>query len=172
MRKTLDAIRYLEHAVLEAKGIEGLALRYGICTGRGRGSRTTALGRASCGKRRLPIIGDGAGVWSFVHVDDVATATMGAIERGAPGAYNVVDDEPAAVHDWLPELATAIGAKPPRRIPVWLGRLAAGEAGVSMFTRIRGASNDKAKHDLGWQPIHPSWREGFRSGLGGTRMIR
>ena len=104
-------------------------------------------------KRRLPIIGDGAGVWSFVHVDDVATATMGAIERGAPGAYNVVDDEPAAVHDWLPELATAIGAKPPRRIPVWLGRLAAGEAGVSMFTKIRGASNDKAKHDLGWQLI-------------------
>ena len=117
-------------------------------------------------KRRLPIVGDGAGVWSFVHVDDAATAAIAALERGAPGIYNVGDDEPAPVAEWVPELARAVGAKPPRRVPVWLGRMAAGEVGVSMMTRIRGASNAKAKRELAWQPRYASWREGFRTGLG------
>ncbi|TME30035.1 MAG: NAD(P)-dependent oxidoreductase, partial [Chloroflexi bacterium] len=104
---------------------------------------------------------NGAGVWSFAHVADVASATVAAIERGAPGVYNVCDDEPAPVSVWLPELARAIGAKPPWRVPVWLGRLFAGEAGVSMMTRIRGSSNAKAKRELGWQPEYATWRDGF-----------
>src|SRR5437667_274574 len=112
-------------------------------------------------KRQFPVVGNGAGVWSFAHVADVASATVAAIERGAPGVYNVCDDEPAPVSVWLPELARAIGAKPPWRVPVWLGRLFAGEAGVSMMTRIRGASNAKAKRELGWQPEYATWRDGF-----------
>jgi nucleoside-diphosphate-sugar epimerase len=117
-------------------------------------------------KRALPIIGDGGGVWSFLHVDDAATATAAALERGAPGVYNVADDEPAPVSVWLPELARILGAKPPRHVPTWLGRIAAGEVGVSMMTRIRGMSNEKAKRDLQWKPRFTSWREGFRAMLG------
>jgi nucleoside-diphosphate-sugar epimerase len=117
-------------------------------------------------KRRLPILGDGAGVWSFIHVDDAAAAAIAAIRRGAPGVYNIVDDDPAPVAEWLPELAHVLGAKEPRRLPAWLGRAAAGEVGVSMMTRIRGTSNAKAKRELGWAPRYPSWREGFRTGIG------
>jgi nucleoside-diphosphate-sugar epimerase len=117
-------------------------------------------------KRRLPIVGAGTGVWSFAHIDDVAGATLAAVERGAPGIYNVVDDEPAPVSEWLPVLADAIGAPSPRHVPAWLGRLAAGEAAVAMMTSIRGASNAKAKRELGWALRWPSWREGFRHGLG------
>ena len=116
-------------------------------------------------KRRFPVIGDGQGVWSFVHIDDAAAATANAVERGAPGVYNVVDDEPAPVSEWLPYIAEVLGAKPPHRVPVWLGRLAAGEAVVSMMTKARGSSNAKAKRELGWQPRYPSWRNGFRQGL-------
>jgi nucleoside-diphosphate-sugar epimerase len=105
-------------------------------------------------------------VWSFLHVDDAASATVAAIGRGAPGAYNVADDEPVAVADWLPELARALAAAPPRRVPVWLGRAAAGEVGVSMMTRIRGAANAKARRELDWRPLHATYREGFRDGLG------
>jgi nucleoside-diphosphate-sugar epimerase len=112
-------------------------------------------------KRRFPIVGDGAGVWSLVHIDDAASATIAAIERGEPGIYNIVDDEPAPVSAWLPELARLLGAKPPRRVPVWLGRLAAGDVGVSMMTQIRGTSNAKAKRELGWKLRHPTWRTGF-----------
>ena len=112
-------------------------------------------------KRQLPIIGDGAGVWSFVHVDDAAAATVAAIERGRRGIYNIVDDEPAPASEWLPYLAEALGAKPPRRVPLWLGKLLAGEQAVSMLTETRGASNWKAKRELGWQPRYKSWREGF-----------
>ena len=112
------------------------------------------------------MVGDGGGVWSFVHIDDVADATVAALERGKPGIYNVVDDEPATVSEWLPVLAEALGAGPPRRVPAWVGRLAAGSDGVAMMTEIRGASNAKAKRELGWQPRHPSWREGFRTALG------
>jgi nucleoside-diphosphate-sugar epimerase len=167
-RETLAAIRYLEETVTGAEGLDGLALRYGGFYGPG-----TSLARASrdafqetIRKRRFPIIGGGTGVWSFVHIDDAAAATAAAIERGAPGVYNIVDDDPAPVSEWLPALADAIGAKPPRRLPTWMGRLAAGELGVSLMTQVRGASNAKAKRELGWQPRYPSWRQGFRTGLG------
>jgi nucleoside-diphosphate-sugar epimerase len=104
-------------------------------------------------------------VWSFVHVDDAASATAAALDRGTPGVYNVVDDEPAPVSQWLPYLGEVLGAKQPRRVPAWLGRLATGEVGVSMMTRIRGSTNEKAKRELGWQPRYPSWRHGFRAEL-------
>lgn len=164
-RRSLAAIRYLEDAVLTAEGMEGLALRYGNLYGPGTGFATDGDLAELVRKRRLPIIGDGAGVWSFVHIDDAATAALAAAERGEGGVYNVVDDEPARVSVWLPEYARALGAKPPRLVPAWLGRIAAGDVGVSMMTRIRGASNVRAKRELGWEPQYRSWREGFRSGL-------
>ena len=155
MRETLAAIRHLEGAVTEAGG---LALRYGGFYG-SRNDAQLELVR----KRRFPIVGDGGGIWSFVHLDDAARATALALERGAPGVYNIVDDEPAAVREWLPALAAAIGARPPRRIPRWLARLVAGEAAVVLMTEVRGASNAKAKRELGWTLRYPSWREGFRA---------
>ena len=167
-RRSLDAIVRLERAVLGAPGIEGIALRYGNFYGPGTGLAEDGDVAALVRKRRLPVIGAGTGVWSFVHVDDAATATLAAIDRGASGAYNVADDEPVAVADWLPELARALDAPPPRHVPVWLGRLAAGAVGVSMMTRIRGASNAKAKRELGWRPRYATYREGFRDGLGVT----
>jgi nucleoside-diphosphate-sugar epimerase len=120
-------------------------------------------------KRRLPIIGDGTGVWSFSHIADVAEGTRLAIDGGPAGLYNIVDDEPAEVSVWLPDLARVIGARPPYRVPVWLGRLAAGEVGVRMMTQQRGSSNAKPKRLLGWQPAYSSWRDGFRHGLGPAR---
>jgi nucleoside-diphosphate-sugar epimerase len=162
LRSTLDAIRHVEREVLSAGDMDGVVLRYGGFYGPQSSISPDGEIVTMVRKRRFPIVGDGAGVWSFVHVDDVATATTAAIERGAPGIYNIVDDEPARVADWLPVLAAAAGAKPPRRLPVWLGRLAVGPQGVAMMTSIRGASNAKAKRELGWQLIHPSWREGFR----------
>ena len=164
-RQSLQAIVDLEAAVVGAEGIEGLALRYGNLYGPGTGVAPDGEIAALVRKRRLPIVGDGSGVWSFIHVDDAAAATIAAIDRGAPGAFNIADDEPARVADWLPELARALGAKPPRHVPVWLGRLASGQVGVSMMTRIRGASNAKAKRELGWRPRFPSYRTGFRDGL-------
>ena len=154
MRETLRAIQYLEQRVVDAGG---LVLRYGSLYGPGTSASTEFV--ALVRKRRLPVIGSGAGVWSFCHVEDAAAATVLALERGEPGAYNVVDDDPAPAAEWLPVLATRSGARPPRRVPTWLGRLAVGEAGVSMMTRIHGSSNAKAKRELGWRPIHPSWRE-------------
>jgi nucleoside-diphosphate-sugar epimerase len=162
---TLAAIRHLESAVTGADGIEGLALRYGGFYGPGTSLAEAGQHVELIRKRRFPIVGSGAGVWSFLHIDDAATATLAAVERGAPGVYNVVDDEPAPVSVFLPELAKAIGAKPPRHVPLWVGRIAAGEVGVIMMTEIRGASNAKAKRELGWRPRWASWREGFRSGL-------
>jgi nucleoside-diphosphate-sugar epimerase len=159
MTQTLEAIRYLEREVTHPDGLEGLALRYGSLYG--PGTSTSEEFPELLRKRRMPIIGDGGGVWSFVHVDDAAAATVCAIDRGAPGIYNIVDDDPAPASAWLPYAAEALGAKPPRRVPVWLGRLAAGDTVVSMMTRIRGSSNAKAKAELGWEPRHPSWREGF-----------
>jgi nucleoside-diphosphate-sugar epimerase len=117
-------------------------------------------------RRQFPLIGDGGGVWSFVHIEDAATATAVAVERGRAGIYQIVDDEPAPVREWLPALAEALGAKPPRRLPRWLGRLLAGEAAAVMMTQIRGASNTKAKRELGWTLRYPSWRLGFAKGLG------
>ena len=164
MRRSLQAIRHLESAVLGADGIDGVALRYanlyGPGTGWAEGGELLGLIRG----RKLPVIGDGAGVWSFVHVDDAATATLAAC-HGDAGVYNVADDEPAPAAVWLPALAEAVGAPPPRHVPAWIGRLAAGEAGVSMFTRIRGASNEKARSELGWRPRYATWRTGFREGL-------
>jgi nucleoside-diphosphate-sugar epimerase len=165
LRSTLDAIRHVESSVLNAGNIDGVVLRYGGFYGPQSSISPDGEIVTMVRKRRFPIVGDGAGVWSFVHLDDVATATAAAIERGTPGIYNIVDDEPARVTDWLPVLAAAAGAKPPRHVPVWLGRLAVGPQGVAMMTSIRGASNAKAKRELGWQLIHPSWREGFRSVL-------
>jgi nucleoside-diphosphate-sugar epimerase len=159
-RQSLEAIRFLERAVAEAP-LHGVVLRYGSFYGPGASEPLVDLVR----KRRLPIVGDGGGVWSWIHLDDAAAATVAALERGAPGVYNVVDDEPAPVAEWLPAFAAAVGAKPPRRVPVWLGRLAAGEVGVRMMTEIRGASNAKARAELGWVPRWRSWREGFRHGL-------
>jgi nucleoside-diphosphate-sugar epimerase len=117
-------------------------------------------------KRGFPLVGGGGGVWSFVQIEDAATATAAAVGNGAPGLYNVVDDDPAPVAEWLPALAAAVGAKPPRRVPRWLGRLLAGGAAVTLMTEARGASNAKAKRELGWQLRYPSWRQGFREGLG------
>jgi len=164
--ETLRAIRYLEQAVTSAKDIEGVALRYGNFYGPGTGIALDGDIVAQVRKRRFPIVGDGAGVWSFSHVDDGAAAAIAAMDRGAPGIYNIADDEPAPVAAWLPELAKAVGAKPPRRVPVWVGRLAVGDVGVSMMTQIRGTSNAKAKRELQWTPRFPTYREGFRDGLG------
>ncbi len=162
-RVSLEAIRYLERTVVRASGMTGLALRYGNLYGPGTSDQIAAMIR----KRRVPVVGDGAGVWSFLHVQDAAQATVAAVRRGAAGVYNIVDDEPAPVSEWLPAIAAAIGAKPPWHVPLWLGRLIAGEVGVSMMTQIRGSSNAKAKRELGWQPRWPSWRDGFAAGLGG-----
>ena len=160
MRATLAVIRYLEHAVTSAP-LAGLALRYGSLYGPGSSELFVRMLR----RRQAPLIGNGAGVWSFLHVTDAAAAAVAAVSQGAPGVYNVVDDDPASVAEWLPVAARCAGAKPPWHVPVWLGRLAAGEAGVSMMTQVRGCSNAKAKRELGWKPIWPSWRDGFAHGL-------
>jgi nucleoside-diphosphate-sugar epimerase len=170
--ESLKAIRYLEEAVVEASGLEGIALRYGNFYGPGTGLALDGDIVGLVRKRRFPIVGNGAGVWSFVHMDDAAGAALAAIDHGGRGVYNVVDDEPAPVSAWLPELADAVGAKPPRRVPVWVGRLAAGEVGVSMMTQIRGTSNAKAKRELGWTPRYRSFRDGFRDGLGELAVPR
>jgi nucleoside-diphosphate-sugar epimerase len=164
----LEAILYLEQAVTTIEWGEGLALRYGGFYGPGTGFSLApdAVMAGPIRKRRFPIVGHGDGVWSLIHIEDAAAATAAAVERGRPGIYNVVDDEPAPVKEWLPVLASALGAEPPRRLPHWLGRLAAGEMATLMMTEARGASNAKAKHELGWQPRYGSWREGFAHGLG------
>jgi nucleoside-diphosphate-sugar epimerase len=165
--QTLRAIRHLEEAVTGAEGIEGLVLRYGGFYGPGTSLAVNPDGEqvAMVRKRRLPIIGDGGGIWSLIHIADAALATVAAVERGPAGVYNVADDEPAPVGVIMSELAKVIGVKPPRRIPRWLGRLIAGEGMTIMMTEVRGASNDKAKRELGWKPGYPSWRLGFREGL-------
>jgi 2-alkyl-3-oxoalkanoate reductase len=170
-RRSIQAIRHLEQAVIGADGIEGVVLRYGNFYGPGTSFALDGDLVKLVRKRNLPIVGHGGGVWSFIHMDDAATATIAAI-ASAPGVYNIVDDEPAPVAEWLPDLARAIEAKSPRRVPVWLGRLAIGEVGVSMMTHIRGASNAKAKREIGWTPIYKSWRDGFRTGLGDVPLPR
>jgi nucleoside-diphosphate-sugar epimerase len=160
MRPALDAIRYLERAVTSAP-LAGLALRYGSLYGPGSSDLFVPMLR----RRQVPIIGSGTGVWSWLHVADAAAATVAAVSQGEPGVYNIVDDDPATVAEWLPVAARCAGARPPLRVPGWLGRLAAGEAGLSMMTRVRGCSNAKAKRQLGWTPIWPTWRDGFARGL-------
>ncbi len=161
MRESLRAIRHLEEAVLGADWTDGIVLRYGAFYGPGTSMSPGSEQLEMIRKRKFPVVGDGGGLWSFVHVADAAEATVAAIEHGRRGIYNVVDDEPAPVAEWLPALAHAIGAPRPRQVPRLVGRLFAGEAGAVMMTEIRGASNAKAKRELGWQPEHPSWREGF-----------
>jgi 2-alkyl-3-oxoalkanoate reductase len=163
---SVAAVRQLEEMVTKADGIDGLALRYGFFYGPGTAYASDGSLATMVRKRRFPVLGKGAGVFSFIHIDDAAAATVVAVERGAPGVYNVVDDDPAAVRDWLPAYAEAVGAKPPRRVPAWIGRIAAGKFTAAMSTDLRGASNEKAKRELGWQPHHPSWREGFREAAG------
>jgi 2-alkyl-3-oxoalkanoate reductase len=162
-RRSIEAVGYLERAVTSAGPIEGVALRYGSLYGPGTSmaNEYADLVRA----RKLPLVGDGAGIWSFIHVDDAAMAAVVAAEGGAPGVYNIVDDDPAPVAEWLPYLAECLGARPPRHVPAWIARFAIGEVGVSMMTQVRGASNARARRDLGWEPAWRSWREGFVSGL-------
>ena len=152
-RESQAAMRYLDQAVTDAGGV---ALRYGGFYGAANDGLVEPVR-----KRQFPIVGDGGGISSFIHLDDAAAATVLALERDAAGIYNIVDDDPAPAREWLPVLADALGAKPPRHFPRWLARLFAGDAAVMIGTEARGASNAKAKRELGWTPRHPSWREGF-----------
>ncbi len=156
------AIAYVDKAVpLEAP--EGIVLRYGAFYGPGTGEFLVEMAR----KRQLPVIGGGTGIWSFIEITDAAAATIAAVGHGAPGVYNVVDDDPSPVAEWLPYLAQVAGGKPPLRLPAWLGRLLAGEFVVAQMTTSRGSSNQKARKELGWVPRYPSWREGFRAWVSG-----
>jgi len=161
MRESSAAMCYLEEAVIDAGGI---VLRYGLFYGAANDGLIEPVR-----KRQYPIIGDGGGVASWIHLDDAAAATVLALEHDGPGIFNVVDDDPAPVREWLPVLANALGAAPPRRFPRWLARLLAGEVAVVMGTEGRGASNAEAKRRLGWRPRHPSWREGFVAAYEGVR---
>ncbi|WOX20566.1 NAD(P)-dependent oxidoreductase [Streptomyces solicathayae] len=158
---TLAAIRYLEHAVTSAPGIDGIVLRYGGFYGPGTSIEPGGEQLELVRKCQFPVVGGGGGVWSFTHVADAAGAAVAAVERGAPGIYNIVDDDPARLSEWLPELARLAGAKKPMNVPRWVGRLLAGEFIAMASTEIRGASNAKAKKELDWTPRHPSWRQGF-----------
>ncbi len=161
MRESLAAIRHLEQAVLGARWTEGIVLRYGAFYGPGTSGAPGGEQFELVRRRRFPLVGDGGGVWSFVHIADAAEATVAAVEHGSRGVYNVVDDDPTPVAEWLPALAQELGAKKPMRVPRFVGRLFAGEAGVVMMTELRGASNAKAERELAWRPAHPSWRQGF-----------
>lgn len=156
-RQSLDAMRTMESGVLGAP-LDGIVLRYGNLYGPGAFDAIIAMLR----KRMFPIIGAGAGTWSFLHLEDAAIATADALERLAPGVYNVADDDPAPVREWLPYLASVVGAPQPFRVPVWLGRLLAGDVPVRWMTEARGSSNRKLKAAIGWQPTRASWRQGFR----------
>ena len=161
LRRTLQAILHLENAVTGSANPEGIVLRYGSFYGPDTGMLSGAMIN-QLRRRRVPLIGGGGGRWSFIHVEDAAVATVAAVERGKPGEiYNIVDDDPAEVSEWLPALAALLGARPPIRVPAWLGRLFAGEHLVSMMTEVRAGANAKARQELGWQPAHPSWRQGF-----------
>jgi 2-alkyl-3-oxoalkanoate reductase len=156
------AVRHVEETV-PREAPEGIVLRYGSFYGPGASDFLLDMLR----KRQVPVIGRGTGVWSFIEITDAAAATLAAVDRGAPGLYNVVDDDPAPVAEWLPYLAKVAGAKPPLHVPAWLGRLLAGEFVVAQMTTSRGSSNEKARKELGWEPRYASWREGFRAWAGG-----
>jgi nucleoside-diphosphate-sugar epimerase len=160
--RTLAAIEHVEQTV-PSMAPEGIVLRYGSFYGPGASQVLLDFLR----KRQLPVIGGGTGIWSFIEITDAAAATIAAVDRGAPGVYNVVDSDPAPVADWLPYLASVAGAKPPLRVPAWLGRLLAGEFVVTQMTSARGSSNEKARKGLGWEPRYASWREGFRAWVNG-----
>lgn len=165
VKETVEAILHLEAVTTGTPGLEGLALRYGGFYGSGQTFGKGGAMLEAVVKRQMPIVGGGTGIWSHVHIDDAATATALAVGRGASGLYNIVDDEPAPVSEWLPYLAEVVGARNPRRVPTWLARLIVGEPAVTMMTKIRGSSNAKAKRELGWKLRYPSWRIGFREGL-------
>jgi nucleoside-diphosphate-sugar epimerase len=156
----------LEHQVLGAEGLEGVVLRYGFFYGPGTSYGSGGHQAEETRRRRFPIVGGGDAVFSFVHIEDAAAATVAACERGAPGIYNVCDDEPAPAREWLPVYAEALGAKRPLRVPKLLARIVAGREAVAFATTLRGASNEKAKRELGWQPAYASWRQGFTQALG------
>jgi nucleoside-diphosphate-sugar epimerase len=161
MRESQAAIGHVERAVLGAKRTEGIVLRYGVFYGPGTSLAPGEEQFELIRRRKFPLVGGGGGVWSFIHVSDAAEATVAAIEHGHRGVYNIVDDDPAPVAEWLPALAQQLGAKKPMHVPRFVGRLFAGEAGVMMMTEVRGASNANAKRQLDWRPAHPSWRQGF-----------
>jgi nucleoside-diphosphate-sugar epimerase len=160
--RTLAAIRYVEETVPRLAP-EGIVLRYGSFYGPGASQVLLDFLR----KRQLPVIGAGTGIWSFIEITDAAAATVRAVDQGAPGVYNVVDSDPAPVAEWLPYLAGVAGAKPPLRVPGWLGRLLAGEFVVTQMTSARGSANEKARKEFGWEPCYASWREGFRAWVSG-----
>ena len=164
-RESLKAIVHLESMVLAEKGMRAFVLRYGSFYGPGTSLGPGGSVLEDVRKRRVPIVGGGTAYWSFVHIDDAASATLAAVEANTPGLYNIADDEPAPVSEWLPFLAKTLGARPPRHIPAWLGRMAIGPHGVAMMTAARGASNQKAKSLLPWKLKWPSWRKGFKDGL-------
>jgi len=166
MSPGITATAALERSTLETLGLEGVVLRYGYLYGPGVGSVPGGFEVDEVRRRRYPIVGDGTGIFSMVHVEDAASAAVAAVERGATGIYNVCDDDPAPLAEWLPACAEALGAKPPRRVPVWLANWIAGKQAVGMATRLEGASNEKAKRELGWQLKYPSWRQGFSEALG------
>jgi nucleoside-diphosphate-sugar epimerase len=166
VRQSLKAIRHLETAVSSTPGIDGIVLRYGNFYGPGNALSRTGVIAELIKRRQFPLVGGGTGTWSFIHIDDAAAATAAAVERGRPGTYNITDDEPAPVAEWLPYLAEQLGGPKPLRLPAWLVKPFLGEHGVSLMTTVRGASNVKAKQELGWSPGYASWREGFRAGLG------
>jgi nucleoside-diphosphate-sugar epimerase len=160
-RGVVAAIKYTERAVLDAQWTEGIVLRYGGFYGPGTSIEPGSDQVEAIRKRKFPLVGASQGVWSFIHITDAADATVAALDHGSRGVYNITDDEPARVADWLPALAQEIGAKPPMRVPRFVARMMAGELAVVMMTELRGASNAKAKRELGWQPAHPTWRNGF-----------
>jgi 2-alkyl-3-oxoalkanoate reductase len=166
-KETIAAIRYLEERVVGAQGLDGIVLRFGGFYGPETSLTEGGESVQAIRKRAFPVVGDGAGMTSFVHIEDAARATLLAIERGRRGLYNIVDDDPAPVSAWLPYVAEVLGAKPPRHVPLWLGKLVAGEQLATMMTEGRGASNAKAKRELGWQLLYPSWRQGFVASLTG-----
>jgi nucleoside-diphosphate-sugar epimerase len=158
----VKVVEQMECAVLDEEGIEGVILRYGWFYGPATYFAPEGSTAADVRRRRYPIVGDGGGLFSFIHVDDAAAATVAALQRGNPGIYNVVDDEPAPMREWLPLHAETLGAKPPRRVPRWLARILAGNLVARLSTELRGASSAKARRELGWRPVWPSWRDGFR----------
>ncbi len=165
-RRSIEAVQVLEQTVTGQEGLEGVILRYGYLYGPGTWFASDGSIAEMVRRRRYPIVGSGQGWFSFVHVDDAANATVAAVERGAPGIYNVVDEDPARVRDWLPVYADALGAAPPRRVPKLLALLVAGRVAVIVMTEQRGAVNAKAKAELGWEPGWTTWRKGFREALG------
>jgi len=164
--RSIAAVRALEDQTLGSDRLEGVVLRYGYFYGPGSSYAGDGSTATMVRRRAFPIVGGGAAVYSFIHVDDAAAATVAALDHGTPGIYNVVDDDPASVHDWLPAYASALEARPPRRVPRFLARLGAGRLGVYMMTGLQGATNEKAKRELGWTPRWASWRQGFRDALG------